>query len=171
MRKIILQAAMSLLALSTIASAGEPDYIAALFRTPSEPVVIDAPAAALKTVPQDLVMKVRRETLRVRPGRVAPVRYARRVEPVANPPVPQPNPLFYSAPFRDPLAVALFMSSAAVYLPPTAVCQEGSFDTPTCNYQRPYLVFDQINGGAFDIAPDYMKYVDPRYNWAMRYGG
>lgn len=171
MRKILLQTAMSLLALSTIASAGEPDYIAALFRAPSEPPVIDAPAAVLKTIPPVLIMRARQATLRSRPGRAAPVHYVRRVEPVVNPPVPQPNPLFYSAPFRDPLAVALFMSSAAVYLPPTAVCQEGSFDTPTCNYQRPYLVFDQINGGAFDIAPDYMKYVDPRYNWAMRYGG
>ncbi len=171
MRKILLQTAMSLAALSTIASAGESGYVAALFRTPLDPIVIDAPAVALKAVPHDMVMRVRRATLRVQPGRAAAVHYVRHVEPIANPPMPEPNPLFYSAPFRDPLAASLFMSSAAIYLPPIAVCQDSAFDTPTCNYQRPYLVFDQINGGAFDISPDYMKDLDPRYNLAMRYGG
>ncbi|HMH98321.1 MAG TPA: hypothetical protein VK577_17350 [Bradyrhizobium sp.] len=72
----------------------------------------------------------------------------------------------------DPLADNLFLTSAAAYIPPRAVCQEYPVDgSPVCNYQRPYLVYDQIYGSAFDISPDYMKYVDPRYSATLRYGG
>jgi hypothetical protein len=94
-----------------------------------------------------------------------------RVEPFGAP--IQYRSQYDASSFRtDPLADNLFMTSAAAYIPPRAVCQETPVDgTPVCNYQRPYLVYDQIYGSAFDISPDYMKYVDPRYTVAMRYGG
>lgn len=79
------------------------------------------------------------------------------------------DPLTYRS-ISDPLA-NLFMSSASSYIPPQAVCQNSDPSSPVCNYQRPYLVFDQIHGGAFDISPDYMKNIDPRYNAALLNAG
>jgi len=78
------------------------------------------------------------------------------------------SPYDASAFQTDPQA-DLFLSSGAPYLPPQAVCQDFS-PGPTCNYQRPYPVYDEVHGGAFDISPDYMKNLDPRYNTALRNG-
>jgi len=151
-------------------------------RAPLRHIVRHQPRAAARYASTAPVYRPRARVVRAAPVQVRPVVMVVRDIPTVVVNVPRVEPFgapiqyrsqYDASSFRsDPLADNLFMTSAAAYIPPRAVCQEFPVDgTPVCNYQRPYLVYDQIYGSAFDISPDYMKYTDPRYSVAMRYGG